>query len=72
MTCSRAKSSLALVAYSADPVAVKAHVVAAGWFQDKLGAGLAQGTQVTEARAELMFGAVKVLVRRSTSSTATS
>lgn len=34
VTCSRAKSSLALVAYSADPAAVKAHVVEAGWFHD--------------------------------------
>jgi DNA helicase-2/ATP-dependent DNA helicase PcrA len=34
VTCSRAKSSLALVAYSPDPAAVKAHVVANGWFND--------------------------------------
>ncbi len=34
VTCSRAKSSLALVAYSADPAAMKAHVVAAGLFTE--------------------------------------
>ncbi|MGO4287792.1 hypothetical protein [Bosea sp. TAB14] len=34
VTCSRAKSSLALVAYSPDPAAVKAHVVANGWFNE--------------------------------------
>lgn len=34
VTCSRAKSSLALVAYSSDPAAVKAHVVASGWFTE--------------------------------------
>ena len=33
VTCSRAKSSLALVAYSADPAAVRAHVVANEWFE---------------------------------------
>jgi DNA helicase-2/ATP-dependent DNA helicase PcrA len=32
VTCSRARSSLALVAYSPDPAAVRAHVVAKGWF----------------------------------------
>ncbi|WP_296583777.1 UvrD-helicase domain-containing protein [Xanthobacter sp.] len=32
VTCSRARSSLVLVAYSADPVAVRAHVIAKGWF----------------------------------------
>ncbi len=32
VTCSRARSSLALVAYSPDPVAVRAHVIANGWF----------------------------------------
>ncbi|SNR70011.1 DNA helicase-2 / ATP-dependent DNA helicase PcrA [Humidesulfovibrio mexicanus] len=32
VTCSRAQSSLALVAYSADPSSAQAHVVANGWF----------------------------------------
>lgn len=32
VTCSRAQSSLALVAYSPDPSAVRAHVIANGWF----------------------------------------
>lgn len=32
VTCSRARSSLALVAYSANPAAVRAHVVANNWF----------------------------------------
>ncbi|PDT50853.1 MULTISPECIES: UvrD-helicase domain-containing protein [Sinorhizobium] len=32
VTCSRARSSLALVAYSPDPAAVRAHVIANGWF----------------------------------------
>ena len=35
VTCSRAKSSLALVAYSADPAAMKAHVVATGLFAEE-------------------------------------
>ncbi|MBA3678009.1 MAG: ATP-dependent helicase [Sphingosinicella sp.] len=35
VTCSRAKSSLALVAYSLDPSAVRAHVVANNWFDDE-------------------------------------
>lgn len=35
VTCSRAKRSLALVAYSVDPTAVKAHVVAADLFSDE-------------------------------------
>jgi DNA helicase-2/ATP-dependent DNA helicase PcrA len=35
VTCSRAKSSLALVAYSANPEAVKSHVLKNGWFDDK-------------------------------------
>lgn len=30
--CSRARSSLALVAYSSDPEAVRKHVIASGWF----------------------------------------
>lgn len=34
VTCSRAKRSLALVAYSENPSAVKAHVVAQGWFRE--------------------------------------
>jgi DNA helicase-2/ATP-dependent DNA helicase PcrA len=34
VTCSRAKSSLALIAYSPAPAAVKAHVTASGWFAD--------------------------------------
>jgi DNA helicase-2/ATP-dependent DNA helicase PcrA len=34
VTCSRAKSSLALVAYSPDPAAVRAHVIANGWFDE--------------------------------------
>lgn len=32
VTCSRARSSLALVAYSADPISARAHVIANGWF----------------------------------------
>ncbi len=32
VTCSRARSSLALVAYSSDPAAVRAHVIANEWF----------------------------------------
>jgi DNA helicase-2/ATP-dependent DNA helicase PcrA len=32
VTCSRARSSLALVAYSPDPAAVRGYVVANGWF----------------------------------------
>ncbi len=32
VTCSRAQSSLALVAYSADPSSARAHVIANGWF----------------------------------------
>lgn len=32
VTCSRAKSSLALVAYSTDPGAMKAHVIQSGSF----------------------------------------
>lgn len=32
VTCSRARTSLALVAYSPDPHAVQAHVVSNGWF----------------------------------------
>ena len=32
VTCSRARSSLALVAYSPDPAAVRTHVVENGWF----------------------------------------
>ena len=41
VTCSRAKSSLALVAYSADPEAVRAHVVGNGWFaEDEVVLGL--------------------------------
>ncbi|MCU4161637.1 AAA family ATPase [Acidiphilium sp. AL] len=32
VTCSRARSSLALVAYSPDPAAVRAHVIANDWF----------------------------------------
>jgi DNA helicase-2/ATP-dependent DNA helicase PcrA len=32
VTCSRARSSLALVAYSPDPAAVRAHVIACEWF----------------------------------------
>jgi DNA helicase-2/ATP-dependent DNA helicase PcrA len=35
VTCSRAKRSLALVAYSVDPTAVKAHVVAADLFSEE-------------------------------------
>jgi DNA helicase-2/ATP-dependent DNA helicase PcrA len=34
VTCSRAEKSLAIVAYSENPVAVKAHVLANGWFAD--------------------------------------
>jgi lactoylglutathione lyase len=47
-----------------DHVHIKTYDVpaSAAWFQNKLGAGLAQGTQVTDARAELMFGPCKVLV----------
>jgi DNA helicase-2/ATP-dependent DNA helicase PcrA len=32
VTCSRAKSSLALVTYSPNPAAVRAHIIANGWF----------------------------------------
>lgn len=32
VTCSRAQSSLALVAYSADPSSARTHVIANGWF----------------------------------------
>ncbi len=32
VTCSRARSSLALVAYSPEPAAVRAHVITNGWF----------------------------------------
>jgi DNA helicase-2/ATP-dependent DNA helicase PcrA len=35
VTCSRAKSSLALVAYSADPAAVESHVIRSGLFQEE-------------------------------------
>jgi len=35
VTCSRARSSLALVAYSVNPAAVKAHVIRNGWFEDE-------------------------------------
>jgi DNA helicase II / ATP-dependent DNA helicase PcrA len=35
VTCSRAKRSLALVAYSVDPAAMKAHVVATGLFDEE-------------------------------------
>lgn len=35
VTCSRAQSSLALVAYSTDPAAVRAHVIANNWFADE-------------------------------------
>ncbi|OOG65632.1 Fis family transcriptional regulator [Rhodanobacter sp. B04] len=34
VTCSRARSSLALLAYSSDPAAVRAHVVANRWFEE--------------------------------------
>lgn len=34
VTCSRAEQSLALVAYSADPRAVRRNVIAKGWFED--------------------------------------
>lgn len=34
VTCSRARSALALVAYSSDPAAVQAHVIANEWFTD--------------------------------------
>lgn len=34
VTCSRAQSSLALVAYSADPSSARTHVIANGWFTD--------------------------------------
>ena len=34
VTCSRAKSSLALIAYSDDPSAVRSHVVRNGWFEE--------------------------------------
>lgn len=34
VTCSRAEQSLALVAYSADPQAVRRNVIAKGWFED--------------------------------------
>ena len=34
VTCSRAEKSLAIVAYSENPSAVKAHVLASGWFAD--------------------------------------
>jgi DNA helicase II / ATP-dependent DNA helicase PcrA len=33
VTCSRARSSLALVAYSPDPAAVRMHVIANKWFE---------------------------------------
>ncbi len=33
VTCSRARSSLALVAYSPDPAAVRMHVIASKWFE---------------------------------------
>jgi DNA helicase II / ATP-dependent DNA helicase PcrA len=32
VTCSRAKNSLAIVAYSENPRAVRDHVIAEGWF----------------------------------------
>ncbi|WP_245268450.1 hypothetical protein [Mesorhizobium sp. WSM2561] len=32
VTCSRARTSLALVAYTENPAAVQAHVIANGWF----------------------------------------
>jgi DNA helicase-2/ATP-dependent DNA helicase PcrA len=35
VTCSRAKNSLALVVYTTDPAAVRAHIVRSGWFEDK-------------------------------------
>jgi DNA helicase-2/ATP-dependent DNA helicase PcrA len=34
VTCSRAKKSLAIVAYAADPEAIKRHVVHEGWFEN--------------------------------------
>lgn len=34
VTCSRARSSLALVAYTSDPGAMRAYVVAQGWFRE--------------------------------------
>lgn len=34
VTCSRAKKSLALVAYSGNPQAVKRHVIREGWFEE--------------------------------------
>lgn len=34
VTCSRSERSLALVAYSADPNAVRSHAVAEGWFEE--------------------------------------
>jgi DNA helicase-2/ATP-dependent DNA helicase PcrA len=41
VTCSRAKSSLALVAYSTDPSAMKAHVIQSGlFFQDEVFLGV--------------------------------
>jgi catechol 2,3-dioxygenase-like lactoylglutathione lyase family enzyme len=47
-----------------DHVHIKTYDVpaAAAWFREKLNAGLAQGTEVTDARAEIMFGPNKVLV----------
>ena len=37
VTCSRAKGSLALIAYSSDPVKVRDTLVAAGWFEPRSG-----------------------------------
>jgi catechol 2,3-dioxygenase-like lactoylglutathione lyase family enzyme len=34
----------------------------AAWFQDKLGASSAQGTKVSEERADLMIGGTKLIV----------
>lgn len=34
VTCSRAKESLAIIAYTKDPVKVKAHVIGQGWFDE--------------------------------------
>ena len=34
VTCSRAEKSLAIVAYSQDPQAVKNHAVSSSWFKD--------------------------------------
>jgi DNA helicase-2/ATP-dependent DNA helicase PcrA len=34
VTCSRAKKSLSLVAYTENPAAVKAHVLKLGWFEE--------------------------------------